>query len=114
MTDPKQSYKERVIEEFDQKFFIAGKNCYGEEKGLLFPAKCEVRDFISQALDNQMKEVIDSLIDWADEKTDLQNEIIRDNFGSKDWNDGNINALHDIITHLKNLKSKELLTKAEN
>lgn len=103
------------------------KQSYGEARGELvrdlcsvggWRVKSEVRRRIDEvvkiALEEQMKEVIDSLIDWADEKTDLQNEIIRDNFGSKDWNDGNINALHDIITHLKNLKSKELLTPAKD
>jgi len=40
---------EQIEKEFDEKFFIAGKNAYGEEVGLLFPAKVEVRDFLKQS-----------------------------------------------------------------
>lgn len=97
MTDPKQSYKERVIEEFDQKFFIAGKNCYGEEKGLLFPAKCEVRDFISQALDNQMKEVMD----YTREQLDYAISRAAGNYDGEAG--GAVDAYQDIINFLNKL-----------
>jgi len=47
---PSQQEIERIVEEFDAKFFIGGTNALGEEKPLLFPAKVEVRDWLRTTL----------------------------------------------------------------
>lgn len=69
---------EGVMEEFDSRFFIAGKNAYGEEKPLLFPAKVEVRDWLHATLTtllNQAEEEKQKAVE--EERERIKNIILR-------------------------------------
>jgi len=40
------NHLEKTIKEFDEKYFVGGKNALGYEVPLLFPAKSEIREFL--------------------------------------------------------------------
>lgn len=93
MPNTKQSYKERVIERFDDKF--KDSFTYGAmetwEDGLA------VRDFISRALDNQMKEVMD----YTREQLDYAISRAAGNYDGEAG--GAVDAYQDIINFLNKL-----------
>lgn len=56
LMNPKDEYVEKTVAEFDSKFFIGGRNAYGVERPLLFPAKSEVRDWLTITLSEALEE----------------------------------------------------------
>ncbi len=52
----------KILEEFDKKFFISGKNALGKWIPVLIPAKCEVRDWLEQTLKQNHKVEIEDVL----------------------------------------------------
>jgi len=56
------NHLEKTIKEFDEKYFVAGKNALGYEVPLLFPAKSEIREFLIKShikyLNDERKRIV--------------------------------------------------------
>lgn len=72
------NHLETTIKEFNEKYFISGKNALGYHVDLLFPAKIEIKEFLIQSHINYLKRERDYWVKIFDSKPDRNKELIYD------------------------------------